>query len=248
MEEKVKDNSKLYLVIIAILLLIIGLGVGYFIGTNKVKPVNVLEEKEEPKEEEKTEELVSGKLKSNGEKDAVDITLNGKTNSLEVLDLSKQNKSGSYLTFGDTNLDKLYHYGTGDVREMPEVNYHVIKGTDNKEYLVVTYDTDFQHVLLVINDQTRIVGEFLNKVLVDYKEGYYCFSTFNDSRESTYEISNSISYYKYKDGNITSKELGDDSFVEDSIVLDRYELVIGNNIVKEVKTDSNKNGKISQCT
>ena len=259
-----KDNSKTLLVIIAILLLIIGVGVGYFVGTNKNESTNTKETNKEEKKEEKNEAktetdeeeekaptidegYVPGSITSYGEVVNKEIELNGKKNNLAIMDGSKHAKN-SYMTFGSTNIDKLVHYGVGrqpkDSYEMPQLNYIIVKGTDNKEYLVVNYNLDFQHVLLVLNDETKIIGEVVNTIDAG---GSDCFTVLDDSTENYFVIlNNEISYYKVVDNKY--KQYSESYFQKGGVNFEMFKLEIGNNTVKEIKVNSTTTGKLAQCT
>ena len=259
-----ENKEKTYLTIIIILLFIIGIGIGYFIGTSKngtkeeqrqerkyidnyKKEKSIKGNKNRKKVERKEPEIQAGSLKSEGEKAGVDIKLNGKTNELAVFD-GNEKQQKSYLTFGKTNLDKLVRYGTGPnkaegILEMPEIIYSVINGKDNKEYLVVYYNMDFQHILLVLNDETEIIGTYGSNVAF---KNYDCFATFNQVDESIFNIhNNEITYYKYPD---SSKENEVTDFSDSSIELELTKLEISNDEVKEITLGTKKAGKFVQCT
>ncbi len=239
-----KDNSKTYLIIIALLLFVIGIGFGYFLGTNNNAKLESSEKTEEKKEEKKEEEkiVVEGSLVSNGDSVTKDIVLNGKSNTLALLDGSEI-KMESYMKFGTTSLDKLVRYGTGSDKaagyhEMPKLNYHVVEGVDGKEYLVVYYDYSFQHVLLVLNDETKIIGEFKNHI----QKSFDCFANFDEIEATLFEIKNNdVYYYKYDD----KEKVGD--IYEDAIKMKLVKLEINNNKVNEIETETSTTGKFFQC-
>ncbi len=250
-----KDNSKVFQIIIAVLLVLAGVCIGYIVGiksmeksnNNQVdKKINDNYQKENENQSEETEEQNStekqnsevNSLESKGTKESVEISLNGKQNTLALLDGTTTNER-SYLTFGNTNLNILWRYGTGEayeagIYEMPIVKYKVVIGNDNKEYLIVYYDYSFEHALLVINDSTRIIGKYFN---VD-EDGYDCFATLEDIEKTMTIIENDDIYY-YKpietsNGNSSKLEL--------------TKLEIENDTIKEIKTNTVVTGKMAQCT
>jgi len=264
-----KDNSKVFQIIIAVLLVLAGVCIGYIVGiksmeksnNNQVdKKINDNYQKENENQSEETEEQNStekqnenqseeteeqnstGKqnsevnsLESKGTKESVEISLNGKNNTLTLLDGTTTNER-SYLTFGNTNLMILKRYGTGPAYEagifpMPITKYKVVIGKDNKEYLIVYYDFIFEHALLVINDSTKIIGKYFN-------ENGCGFATLEDIEKTMTIIENDDIYY-YKpietsNGNSSKLEL--------------TKLEIENDTIKEVKTNTVVTGKMAQCT
>ena len=253
-----KDNSKAYLIIIAILLLIIGIGIGYYVGINN-KPLEEPkkeERKEEPEEEEKQEEekeeksIPSGKLKSDGVKDSVEITLNGKTNTL-LLENNKREKG--IMKYGDTNLDFMIKYGASDgvIRDtVNEIEYWVFLGKDNKEYLVVAYGNGLQQLLLIINDETNIIKKYNThyehtKFYNDENDDCYVYvDEGNEQFKTLYSIGYKlVSFYKYKEGSAKKEENG-----EISVILNKIDIVIDEDVVSEKETGQSLSGNAGQCT
>lgn len=252
-----ENKEKKYLIIIAILLLVIGIGFGYFIGTNKevnkdIKTTDQRRDNDDDKkgnqpEINKEPEIQAGSLESKGEEETIEIKLNDKTNTLKIFDGTKKHEK-SYMVFGNTDLDKIVHYGTGPdnakgIYEMPKIVYSFVNGKDTKEYLIVYYNVDFQHILLVVNDEAKIIGTYGSNV--KYKM-YDCFATFNQVDESIFNIHNDeITYYKYPD---SSKIAEVTDFSDSSIELQLTKLEISNDEVKEITLGTKKSGKFVQCT
>ena len=247
-----KDNSKVFQIIIAVLLVLAGVCIGYIVGIKSIeksnnnqieKKMNDNYQKENENQSEETEEQNSTEkqnpevntLESKGTKESIEISLNGKNNTLALLDGTTTDER-SYLTFGNTNLSILKRYGTGPAYEagifpMPITKYKVVIGKDNKEYLIVYYDFIFEHALLVINDSTKIIGKYFNE--------YGCgFATLEDIEKTMTIIENDDIYY-YKpietsNGNSSKLEL--------------TKLEIENDTIKEIKTNTVVTGKMAQCT
>ena len=250
-----KDNSKVFQIIITVLLVLTGVCIGYIVGIKSMeksnnnqmeKKINDNYQKENENQSEETEEQNSTEkqnpevntLESKGTKESVEISLNGKNNTLTLLDGTTTNER-SYLTFGNTNLMILKRYGTGleyeaGIYEMPIVKYKVVIGNDNKEYLIVYYDYGFEHALLVINDSTKIIGKYFN----EFNENGCDFATLEDIEKTMTIIENDdIYYYKpIETSNVYSSKL------------ELTKLEIENDTIKEIKTNTVVTGKMAQCT
>lgn len=261
-----KENKILY-IIIGILLLIIGIGAGYIIGTNKTdvkveekdkenKPKERTEEdkdntknQEERKDEEppvkndteeKKEELASGTLESNGIKDSVEITLNGKKNTLL---LENNKKEDGIIKFANTDIDLMIKYGAGPgVKDTTyKLNYNVVLGEDNKEYLVVSYGESYQQYLLILNDDTRIIGQYGTHYTNTkfYSNNDDCFVNL-DGDKILYNVDgNDIFFYKYKEGSLKQTN---------SVTLEEVSIKINSNKITENLTGKTINTIVGQCS
>lgn len=251
-----ENKEKSYLIVISLLLFIIGIGAGYIVGVNqkaKIVDKEKIEQKENNEKDHNSEKRKkdkevgnkNGTLKSHGTEEKVEITLNNTTKTLALLDGYEIEKK-SYMTFGDTNIDKLVHYGTAGVEgsfTMPSVNYRVINGKDNKEYLAVYYSEGFQHILLILNDEAKIIGEYSNKITTNVAD---CFASFNKEYEPLFKVKgNELFYYKYTKDESSSKSV---SFDNNGIELEQYKIELNNNKVIETQTGNKSSGKFCQCT
>ncbi len=264
-----KDNSIVYIIIISILLIIIFSGIAWNAGKNYAKNEdskneNRTEEKdtkkeekpndiEEPEESEDTVKTVYGTLKSDGVKDSVDITLNGKTNTLLLENNKKENGK---ILFGSTDIDFFIKYGTGPegtvFDTIHEIDYRVVKGKDNKDYLVVSYGKgdSFQQVLLILNDNRDIIGKYSTH----YENAEFfgknddCFALRNIDDEDDNEMyiveEDNIEFYKYINGSLVNNN----NTGRNTIKLELIKLEIDNNKVIEVKTGTVVSGEAGQCT
>jgi len=255
-----KSENKVLYIIIGILLLIIGIGAGYIIGINKSNvKVEEKEKVEEKKEKEETEEkkdeeppvkndteenekeLASGTLKSNGQKDSVEISLNGKTNTLLLENNKKEN---GVIKYGNTNIDLMVKFGTGpDVIHDTtyELNYNVVLGEDNREYLVVSYGESLQQYLLILNDDTRIIGEYgthyTNTKFYSHLDD--CF-VYLDEEKKVYNVDgNDIFFYKYKEGSFKQTY---------EATLEEVLIKINNNKITDSVTGKTLTSKVGQCS
>lgn len=239
-------ESKPYIIIIMILLFIIGCATGYIIANTKNGMSENVEEKKEKVEDKK--EVISGILESNGSKETVEISLNGSEKTLTLYNRFEENKD-SILTFGDTDINYYIGYGADiEVTPVPEkVNYNVVVGKDNKEYLVVTYGYSFQQFLIVLNKDAKVIGKY-STYYEDTKffgehDNCYAIEEVNDVFTILYSVEdNDIYFYKYDEG--TLRNLGDG---KNSIDLEQIKIEIDNDKLIETKTGSTKKGSAGQC-
>lgn len=253
-----KDNSKTYLIIIAVLLLIIGIGVGYIIGTNnkpldpkKEEPKETIEkieideedkedEKEpEPEKEEESnsdstpkKEIIKGTLNSDisiGEKDSKTISLNNKQLEISYENIDDNGPGTRKLKVG-TNV-----IGSWSPNGLSNIKYEVITGSDNKDYLVIRYQ-QWANYGYIINDEGKTIYYFDTNV-----KDLGCVAYFDDlSDEMSYIENNEVYYYKYRSGSANNNN--------SSLKTDLVKLSINNNKVTETKTGTVKDGKFGQCS
>ena len=236
-----KNNNKVYLIIIVILLFIIGIGIGYIIGNNKSdlkvgeKEVNKKEEKEIDKNEEepaKSEEKHHLGLHNMGfpfidETVTHEVMLNDKKLGIRIED-----KDGVEVFFYINNKK----YMEWSPNAPGSYNYRVITGTDNKEYLFLSFGISEIGSAYIINDN----GEEIFHISSDPVD-IEC-SSYTDEDDLVYieysEGIDSVFYYKYVDGSKTS---------DWKIKLELVKLVINNNKVTEEKQNKTINGGLGQC-
>ena len=200
---------------------------------NKEEP----EPEEKPKEEEKDSSVKT--LKSNGERVTVDISLNGKQNTL-IFENNMKTNGTSIFTFGPTNLNFLKGFGTGgtSVATPNEIEYKVIVSKDSKEYLYVAYRNSFDQHILIINDEAKIIGN-----ISSYEESLNCYIMLEKNTGATEEQpfyradGNYVFYYKF------SKSLD-----KDRVLLDLMKLEIFVDKVTEVNMGTRTSGKTAQCS
>ena len=246
-----KDKKMIIITItISVILFFIGLIVGFSMGKNSIKPepvkeqIDCPEKQEEPKEEKKEEEKEENdyelkKLTSDGEKATASISLNGKQNTLVLENKMKSNETSTF-TFGQTELNFLTTYGTAtNTKIFPkEVEYKIIVGKDSKEYLYVSYRSTFDQHVLILNDETKIIGK-----VSSYVDSLKCYALLNKEIGQTEEKpiyrvdDNYIFYYKYS----ADKD-------KDNITLDLMKLEIFADNVTEVNTGTRVNGHRAECS
>ncbi len=253
--EMEKNENKILYIIIGILLLIIGIGAGYMVGTNKAdvnieekeKNNNKLEERKDGEtpvkndNEENKKDLATGTLESNGKKDSIEINLNGKKN---ILLLENNKKEDGAIKFGNTDIDLMIKYGVGPgvVHDtVYKLNYNVVLGEDNREYLVVSYGESLQQYLLILNDDTRIIGQYgsFYRNAKFYSNNDDCF-VYTDEEKILYNVEgNDVLFYKYKDGSFKQST---------GATLEEVKIIIDNNGITESATGNTLISKVGQCT
>ena len=252
-------QTRLIIVLIAIIVILV-FALGFILGTKnsnteKTFNSNKTEEEEhestiEPKSDEKPmennqKELAYGVLESNGKRDTVNITLNGKNNTLLLENNKKEN---GVIKFGNTNIDLMVKFGAGPnivYDTTHKLNYNVVIGEDNKEYLVVSYGESLQQYLLILNDNANIIGQYSTHYTNTkfYSEDDDCF-VYNDNDEILYKVSgNEVFFYKYKEGSF-SKNSNDQGYV----ILEEVLIKINNNKVSENTTGNTINSHVGQCS
>ena len=258
--EKESNNKPLY-IIIALLLFIIGLGTGYIVGSNKneeVKEKEVEQKKEDGKDkksqssksdiEEKEEDTIDNNTTNDNnmnsikadigkdEKITENIELNGKTLELtyELEDYDETWGGTPVFKINNNKIENKSLYGTYCFF----VEYKIILGNDNKEYLLFTYGT-YANYLFIINDEGRVIYS-INSLTKNEE----CVGSINN-----YSYSGNERVYVIKDNDVYFyKEDGESSYdSEYRIELTKIKLIINNNIVKEEKSSSKINGYLAQC-
>jgi hypothetical protein len=241
--EKVSSNKPLY-IIIALLLFIIGLGTGYIVGSNKnevvkekeVEPINNKTEEQEEKEEDTIDNNMNSIKADIGkdEKITKNIELNGKTLELtyELEDYDETWGGTPVFKINNNKIENKSLYGT----HCFFVEYKIILGNDNKEYLLFTYGT-YANYLFIINDEGRVIYSInsltKNEECVGSINNYSC-------NERVYVIKdNDVYFYKEDEESSYNSEY--------RIELTKIKLIINNNIVKEEKSSSKINGYLAQC-
>ena len=253
-----KNDSKVYLIIIAILLLIIGVGVGFYIGKNN----NALETKQEEKEEgvkkksqekdldeektdsekkdnsdkEENKKIKKGSLKSEmdiGEKDVKVVDINNKQVEISYEIIDDDGPGTRVLKIGNKEIGKWSPNGIGDIK------YEVVTGKDNSEYLLLTYNL-FANYGYIVKDDGKILYSF-DSTVKDNSGNLDCVAYFDDINDKMiYVENNEVYYYKYKNGTANEKDY--------SVKVDLVKLSINSNKVTEVKTGTEKVGKYGQCS
>ena len=227
-----KDNSKVYLIIIAVLLFIIGIGVGYFIakGSDKNEVKNNTNNIQDKKDGEK-KETVKGKL----DVETLDssrkvVTLNGNDLEITYKFVNEPNGPGTnVLSVGDNKI------GSWSPNGIEAAEYEVFVGEDNKEYLLLTY-TLWSDYGFIINDEGKTLYKFSN-----YADELDCVAFLDDNKiDLNYVKDNAVYYYRYREGSVKR-----DNY---SIVLDLVKLSVNNDKVSEAKTGEEKTGKYGQCS
>ena len=245
-----KNKMIIITLVIAIVLFFGGLIVGFSMGKSsqtKCKTDSIetttqdepqKEEIEEKKEkEERTNDYELKTIKSEGEKITVDINLNDKQNTL-VFENRSQARENSTLTFGQTNLNLLSLVRTGNsIKEAPEeIEYKIIIGSDDKEYLYVAYQRLYNQFIIIINDETNIIGQYSSSI--ESISCYAALDSLTNDYKPLYKVeNNSVYYYKYVE-----------TIKDNRIMLEMIKLEVADNKVKEIKTGTRVSGKSVQCS
>lgn len=164
-----KKNISYIIIVLLVALLASGITYAVMKGKNDNNSKN-----ESPKEEEKTKDgvkLLDINSSNNQIKEKFELTLNGKKKDFEVL-FEKKDYSDRYIfegSFGDIILvNNLYFndemkFDVDNIKKLfNENNLELIKGNDNKNYLLTTtYLTDESSAianLLVFNDELKLIS------------------------------------------------------------------------------------------
>ena len=155
-----------------------------------------------------------------------------------VFENRSQARENSTLTFGQTNLNLLSLVGTGNsIKEAPEeIEYKIIIGSDDKEYLYVAYQRLYNQFIIIINDETNIIGQYSSSI--ESISCYAALDSLTNDYKPLYKVeNNSVYYYKYVE-----------TIKDNRIMLEMIKLEVADNKVKEIKTGTRVSGKSVQCS
>ena len=116
------------------------------------------------------------------------------------------------------------------------IEYKIILGNDNKEYLVFTYGTNANY-LFIINDEGRVIYSINS---LDKTKECVAFIDSNAVGQRMYAIKDNDVYFYKAEGEVSYNS-------EANIELTEIKLIINNNMVKEEKSPSKINGHFGQC-
>lgn len=182
-----KTEKYIYLVLGLILIVVIACGITYIITTNN----NETETKEEPNnnqeennnnEEPTLEDNITLKNTTMNNDTIIqeyEIILNGKTNNLNIFYTYENCREEAICISGNYNdYSFLYNesyenlssiFTTQKIDQLfNENNFEIIKGVDNKSYLLVSTKNPYSVALYVFNEQLDIVNDGINS---DWYEG-----------------------------------------------------------------------------
>ena len=205
------------------------------------KPVDSTPEEPEEKNENYSIEIKT--LESKGNNVTANITLNGKESTLTLENNSGQQKD-SIFTFGSTKLCFIQGWGTGPSYACaPEsVDYSVVRGKDNKEYLFIYYQSSFDKHILILNEDSKIIKHISSKV-DDKTFDYGCFVTLSDIEAKLYIIKDNNIYF-YDRATVPNSYIN----TSEPINLKTVKIEITNNVVELTDTDEKETGQYAQCT
>ena len=243
---KVNKNRTIY-IIITIVLCIICLGVGYIIGSSKYidpkEEVELNNNDKTGKQEETTKSTIitsdnnMNSIKADigkDEKITENIVLNGKTLEL-TYELENYDETWGGTPVFKINNNKIENKDLyGDYCYY--IEYKIILGNDNKEYLVFTYGTNANY-LFIINDEGRVIYSINS---LDKTKECVAFIDSNAVGQRMYAIKDNDVYFYKAEGEVSYNS-------EANIELTEIKLIINNNVVKEEKSPSKINGHFGQC-
>ena len=251
-----KDNSIVYIIIIAILLTIIFSGIAWNAGRNYSRyEDSKYADKKEEKNNSKTEDVTKddkeedNKVDEKEEDNKVEQKEENNHVSLEFVDFVEMdetkekeiNINNKKITIKMVDKEGLYNYlyinnklfGEWSPNHPGGYEYRVITGADNKEYLFFRIDSENGSGGSIINDNgVEIASVTSDPTDID------C-SSYSDEDDLVYiDTNDNVYYYKYIEGSRT-----DDWEAK----LELVKLIINNNKVTEEKQDKIISASMGQC-